>query len=138
MLPLALLLAAPAQASIPAAYGVISHRVTSTVVEGAAPLLTIQATEADVVLVVQCTAGEQTLEWETGVVPKGEERVFALAFDDAKARTAECGVFARMANGLAEKKAITAAWTVEPLKKGQPALEPPDVVAPKGAGDDDQ
>lgn len=121
----------PAQASIPAAYGVVAHRSTETVVEGAAPLLTIKAAAANVALVVQCTAGEQTLRWETGEVPMGEERNFALAFKDAAVRSADCGVYARLANGLAEKLAVPVRWTVEPLKKGDKPPEQPDVVSPK-------
>ena len=131
---LAALLSAPAQAAIPAAYGVISHRVTASVVEGTSPVLTITAKEAEVVLVVQCTAAEQTIEWETGVVPKGEERSFALDFTDEDVRAAECGVFARMANGLAERKTISAAWTVTPPQPDAPAPEPPEnLVPPKNA-----
>ena len=126
----------PARASIPAAYGVVTHRTTATVVEGTAPLLTVKAAEANVALVVQCTAGEETLRWETGEVPMGEERNFALAFKDATVRAAECGVYARLANGLAEKLAVPVQWTVEPLKKGEPAPETPDVVAPKADEDE--
>ena len=107
---------APAQAAIPAAYGVVTHRSTPTVVKGTPPVLTIKAAEANVALVVQCSAGEEKLEWQTGDVPMGEERSFPLAFEDASVRSAECGIFARMANGLAEKKAITVTWTVTPPK----------------------
>ena len=106
----------PAEASIPAAYGVVKHRSTETVVQGTPAMLTIKAAEANVALVVQCKAGDQTLQWETDEVPMGEERSFALLFDDPKVRSAECGIFARMANGLAEKKAVTVSWTVVPPK----------------------
>lgn len=141
---LLLLLAAPAWATIPAAYGVIEHRFTGMVAAGEAPRLTLQAPKAEVLYVVQCTAGEQTLEWESGVVPQGEDRVFVLQFDDAEVRSAECGLTARMANGLSEKKAITLEWTVEPKRASRAADAPaPDdaeapesVVTPKGAEDE--
>jgi hypothetical protein len=107
----------PAEASIPAAYGVVKHRSTEMVVEGTPAMLTIKAAEANVALVVQCKAGDQTLQWETDEVPMGEERSFALLFEDTKVRSAECGIFARMANGLAEKKAVTVTWTVVPPEK---------------------
>ena len=38
MLPLALLLAGPVHATLPAAYGVLEHRFTETVREGEAPV----------------------------------------------------------------------------------------------------
>ncbi|HCH62091.1 MAG: hypothetical protein CL927_11585 [Deltaproteobacteria bacterium] len=124
MLWLALISAlAPAEAAIPAAYGVVTHRSTPTVVQGTPPVLTIKAAEANVAMVVQCTAGEQKLSWETGDVPMGEERSFPLAFDDASVRSAECGIFARMANGLAEKKAVTVTWTVTPPEADKPPSE---------------
>ena len=115
MLWLALLSALPpATAAIPAAYGVVKHRSTPTVIEGTHAVLTIEAAEANVAMVVQCVAGKETLDWETGEVPMGEERSFPLAFEDPSVRSAECSIFARMANGLAEKKAVTVSWTVTP------------------------
>ena len=101
-------------------------------VKGTPPVLTIKAAEANVALVVQCSAGEEKLEWQTGDVPMGEERSFPLAFEDASVRSAECGIFARMANGLAEKKAITVSWTVTPPKaeSEQPDATDTDADAP--------
>ena len=137
MLRFALLAALlPAHASIPAAYGVVTHRSTDTVVEGNAPLLTIKAAEANVALVVQCTAGEETLKWEIDEVPMGEERRFALAFKDSTLRSAECGVYARLANGLAEKKAVSVQWTIAPLQEGATPPAQPDVVPPKADADE--
>ena len=134
MLWLALISAlAPAEAAIPAAYGVVTHRSTPTVVEGTPPVLTIKAAEANVAMVVQCTAGEEKLSWETGDVPMGEERAFPLAFKDATVRSAECGIFARMANGLAEKKAVTVTWTVTPPEAEKP---PPDADSSSTEGSD--
>ena len=126
---LALLLTASAHATIPAAYGVIEHRFTESVPAGVPPQLTLTAPKANVVYVVQCTAGDQKLEWETEVVPQGEARTFVLGFEGAtqtsgrkedRVRAAECGLFARMANGLSERKMLQVAWTVRDAEPAAP------------------
>jgi len=141
---LALLLSASAHATIPAAYGVIEHRFTESVAAGVAPALTLTAPKANVVFVVECSAGDQKLEWETEVVPQGEARTFVLGFEGATAtsgrkedrlRSAECGLFARMANGLSEQKMLQVAWTVrepEPASSKAEAADPAadDAAAP--------
>jgi hypothetical protein len=129
------LLASTAEAVIPAAYGIIQHRFTASVPEGVPPALTIEAVAANVVLVVECTAGAQKLTWESGEVPMGESRTFVLAFDGASApaapskpavRAASCALLARMANGLGERKALELAWTVTPPpKEGADGDAPP-------------
>jgi hypothetical protein len=147
---LALLLSASAHATIPAAYGVIEHHFTFSVPAGVAPALTLTAPKADVVFVVECAAGDQKLEWETGVVPQGEERIFVLGFEgastttgrkDDRVRSAECGLFARMANGLSERKMLQVAWTVREAEPATPDTKQEDdaaaaptgsIVTPKG------
>jgi hypothetical protein len=133
MLLLALLVST-AEAVIPAAHGVISHRFPTEVPEGVPPALTIEAVAAHVVLVVECTAGEQKLSWESGEVPMGESRSFLLAFEGASApaapgkapvRAASCAVLARMANGLGERKALELSWKVLPAPKAPAEGEPP-------------
>jgi len=113
---------------IPAVSGVLETEVRAKVPRGMPPTLTLRVPDRPAAFYARCTFGspEQEAVAESDVVEAGEAFVLALPAD-TDARTAECAVVARFANGLSERKPVSMAWQV---------VEPEPEVEPEAAPDD--
>jgi len=122
---------------IPAISGVLKDTATSVVTEGMTPTLTLSVEDRPATFFAKCTFGEpaQEVQAESEVLEAGDPFVLALPADSG-AKSAECAVVARFANGLSERKAVSMKWEVVPplpeAEAGKPADagEPPDQKPP--------
>ena len=113
---------------IPAVSGVLETQVRAKVPKGLPPTLTLRTPDRPAAFYARCVFGspQQEVVAESKALAAGDAFVIALPADTT-ARTAECAVVARFANGLSERKPVTMAWTiVEPEPEPDPEAETPE------------
>lgn len=111
---------------IPAVSGALKHTVSETVVEGMPVTLTLTVPDRPAAFYAKCTFGSpaEEVEAESDAMDAGQPFVIALPADTS-ARSADCAVVARFANGLSERKPVKMRWAVVPMPKedAQPPAE---------------
>ena len=121
---------------IPAVSGALKHKVSETVLEGTPATLTLTVADRPAAFYAKCTFGSpaKSVEAESEALDAGKPFVIALPADTT-ARSADCAVVARFANGLSERKPVKMSWEVVPVpKEGDPATDAdaPGEQAPSG------
>jgi hypothetical protein len=121
---------------IPAVSGVLKTHYESKVPRGVPPTLTLKVDDRPAAFYARCVFGspEQEVVAESEALEAGKAFVVALPAD-TKARTAECAVVARFANGLSERKPVTMAWAIVDPPKEDAAEEPSDTPDTKATDD---
>jgi len=134
LIPVALLATVASAQGIPAVSGVLDHKVSKTVIEGTPATLTLTVNDRPAAFFAKCTFGQpaEEVQAESEVKEAGKSFVLALPVD-TKARTAECAVVARFANGLSERKAVKMQWEVVPPPPEEEPAE--DAEAPPAPAD---
>jgi len=111
---------------IPAVSGVLQTEVRGKVPRGTPPTLTLRTPDRPAAFYARCVFGspEQEVVQESDSLEAGEGFVVVLP-PDTSARTAECAVVARFANGLSERKPVSMRWEViDPAADGETDEKP--------------
>ena len=117
---------------VPAVHGVLQVEAPGATFEGTAPRLGLWA-DRPAVFAIECTVGEVPFAQQSGTIPPGERWVVNLPAAPP-VTTAQCGLFARFANGLSERRAEALVWTWKPVPTEAPETPAaPSTASPRAA-----